>query len=321
MSFRVRKYSWQLAPSSVQEIRQQVFIDEQGVPADEEWDDTDEIADHYLAVSHDNRPAGVARLFPSVTDTAHIGRMAVLPEFRGRGVGARLLEHMVREAAGQYQDLYLSAQAYAIPFYQRCGFHVCSEPYDDVGIPHVDMRCLAPRQVSDQLSQRATPMVLGQDEERWLVNTEADLVANLDSLANQARKQLWLYDRELEHDLYDRLRFREIVSALARGHRHCDIRLLVHDDRPLVKKRHQIVELMKRLPSKIELRLVNQDYPIEDYPFLLAERQGVLVRHEFDKPHGYAQFASARRNKLLSESFLRMWENATPSKEFRQLSI
>lgn len=321
MTVRIRKYSWQLAPQSVRDIRQKVFIEEQRVPADEEWDDTDEIADHFLAVLPDNTPAGVARMFPSVTDTAHIGRMAVLPEHRGKGIGEQLLQHMMREAATQFKDLYLSAQEYAVPFYQSCGFHVCSLPYDDVGIPHVDMRCLAPTLVVEAFDKRSKPLVLGEDSDSWLFDSEAALIDLMDSIANQASQQLWLYDQHLEHDLYDRFRLREILSALARRHRFSEVRILIHDDKPLVKRRHQIIELMKRLPSKVELRLVNQDYPFEEQPFLIADRQAVLYRHEFGKPAGFAQLASSGRARLLAENYQRMWDAGTASKEFRQLSI
>ena len=100
MSMRIRKYSWQLAPRSLREIRQRVFIDEQKVPPDLEWDDTDEIADHFLAVLPDNTPVAVGRMFTTLDDTAHIGRMAVLPEHRGKGIGEAMLRHIMAEAAG-----------------------------------------------------------------------------------------------------------------------------------------------------------------------------------------------------------------------------
>ncbi|SFM51548.1 GNAT family N-acetyltransferase [Marinobacter zhejiangensis] len=321
MSIRIRKYSWQLAPQSLKDIRQQVFIDEQKVPPELEWDDTDEIADHYLAVLPDNTPVGVSRMYPSVTDTAHIGRMAILPAYRGQGVGAQLLRRMMDDAVPQFQDLYLSAQLHAVPFYESNGFHVCSAPYDDAGIPHVDMRCLAPSLVLPQLDTRAAPLVLGKDMESWLFEGEAELIALTDTLANQASQKLWLYDQNLEHDLYDRFRFREILSALARRHRLSEVRLLIHDDKPLVKKRHQIIELMKRVPSKIELRLVNADYPFDDNPYLVIDGQAVLYRHGFDQATGFAQLASGGRAKLLSESFQRMWDAGSPSREFRPVSI
>ncbi|SFM74917.1 GNAT family N-acetyltransferase [Marinobacter pelagius] len=321
MTVRIRKYSWQLAPGHIRDIRQRVFIEEQQVPPELEWDDTDEIADHFLAVLPDNTPVGVARLFSSLNETAHVGRMAILPEHRGKGIGETLLRHLLAEAAGQYDEVRLSAQEHAIPFYQRSGFHVCSDVYDDAGIPHYDMRCLAPELAVAALEERDHPLLLEADRQSWLFENETRMLALMDSLAGQAGQRIWLYDRLLEHDLYDRFRFRELISALARRHRLSEVRLLIHDDKPLVKRRHQLVELMRRLPSRIELKLVNDDYPVEDQPFMLIDREGVLYRHDFSKPAGFCNFSDSGRVKLLSEAFQRMWDAGRSSLELRQLPL
>lgn len=321
MTLRIRKYSWQLAPADIRSIRQAVFVDEQRVPPALEWDTTDEIADHYLVVLGDNTPVGVGRLFATLEETAHIGRMAVLPAYRGKGIGEHLLRHMVSEVAGRYGELRLSAQEQAVPFYQRSGFHVCSDPYLDAGILHRDMRCLAPGLANEAFASRRRPLLLGEDRDAWFFDSERTLTDLMDSLVGQARQRLWLYDRLLDHDLYGRLRFRDIVSALARHHRDSDVRLLVHDDGPLVKRRHRIVELMRRVPSRIQLRLINQDYPVEDRPFLLADREGVVFRHDFDRPEGVAKFADGGRVKLLGESFQRMWDAGRSSLELRDLPL
>jgi hypothetical protein len=143
----------------------------------------------------------------------------------------------------------------------------------------------------------------------------------MDSVAGQAGQRLWLYDRALHHDLYDRMRLREILSALARRHRLADIRLLIHDDKPLVKRRHQLVELMRRLPSKIELRLANPNYPNAEEPFLIADREGLVYRHRFDSPKGFAKLSDPGRVKRLQEEFQRMWDGARSSREMRQLPL
>ncbi len=321
MNLRFRKYSWQLAPASIRNIRQAVFIDEQKVPPELEWDDTDEIADHYLAVLPDNTPVGTARLFSALDETAHIGRMAILPEFRGQGVGECLLRHLVAEAAGQFPEIVLSAQKHAIPFYQKTGFHVCSGVYDDAGIPHYDMRCLAPKLLAEDGWQRERPMILAGDTAPWPFTGESAMTSLIDSLVGQARQRLWLYERWLDHDLYDRHRFRELVSAIARKHAQAEVRLLIHDDRPLVERRHRLVELMRRLPSRIQLRLVNPHYPVADQPFLLVDREGVLHRPDFNKAEGFAHFSDSGRAKLLAEDFQRMWEAGTPSLELRELPL
>lgn len=321
MTLRFRKYSWQLAPDAIRDIRHRVFTEEQKVPPELEWDDTDEIADHYLVVDRSNTPIATARLFSALEETGHIGRMAVLPEHRGKGVGEALLRHLMAESADQYAELRLSSQQHAIGFYQRCGFHICSEPYEDAGIAHQSMRCLAPALAIEAGKQHPAPLILGKDPDSWLFTDQPCMLGLMDSLAGQARQRLWLYDQTLEHDLYDRDQFRELVSALARAHRLSDVRLLIHDDKPLVKRRHQLVELMRRISSRIELRLINTDYPMENQPFLLVDREGLLYRHDFAKPEGFASFQGAGRIKLQEEAFQRMWDAARPSLELRQLPL
>ncbi|MDI9245699.1 GNAT family N-acetyltransferase [Marinobacter sp. CHS3-4] len=321
MHTRIRKYSWQLAPGSIKDIRQRVFVEEQNVPPELEWDSTDEIADHYLMVSSDNTPIGVARVFSTLDEVAHIGRMAILPSYRGQGYGQRLLRHLMEEVGDQYGQLQLSAQEHAIPFYQQSGFHVCSDAYDDAGIPHFDMRCYAPALILEKADDHAAPMIADKDNASWLFDSERSMIRLMDSLAGQARQRIWLYDRFLEHDLYDRKPLRDMLSALARRHRLSEIRLLIHDDQPLVKRRHRLVELMRRLPSHMSLRLVNDDYPAEEQPFMLADRFGVLYRHDFYNPEGFANFADGGRVKMLEETFQRMWDSARNSIELRELPL
>lgn len=136
MSFSVVAVDWHSADAALGEIRRRVFIDEQSVPEALEWDGLDEDAVHVLASDGANQPIGCARLLPH----GKIGRMAVLPEWRGHGVGRTMLEKLIALARAQgLSEISLSAQAHAIPFYEQAGFRVCSEMYDDAGIPHRDM--------------------------------------------------------------------------------------------------------------------------------------------------------------------------------------
>jgi predicted GNAT family N-acyltransferase len=117
-------------------IRQRVFIEEQQVPEALEWDDADETAIHLLATIS-GQSVACARVLPD----GHIGRMAVLPEWRGQGLGEALLLQAI-QVCNQLEvtHAYLSAQTHAIGFYQQAGFEVCSEPYLDANILHVDMQ-------------------------------------------------------------------------------------------------------------------------------------------------------------------------------------
>jgi predicted GNAT family N-acyltransferase len=117
-------------------IRQRVFIDEQQVPVALEWDEADATATHLLACRH-TQPVACARVLPD----GHIGRMAVLAEWRGQGVGEALLLQAIQICRQlDVTHARLSAQTHAIGFYQQAGFEICGEPYSDADILHIDMQ-------------------------------------------------------------------------------------------------------------------------------------------------------------------------------------
>lgn len=134
--FRVAEVTWQQARTALAKIRRRVFIEEQAVPEALEWDGLDTDAMHFLAMDAHHNPIGCARLL----EDGKIGRMAVLQNWRHRGVGRALLEAAIAEGHRQgCVQLTLSAQTHAIGFYQKSGFAVCGDIYDDAGIPHRDM--------------------------------------------------------------------------------------------------------------------------------------------------------------------------------------
>lgn len=120
-------------------LRDRVFIVEQGVPEHEEHDGLDGQADHILA-RHNGRPVGCARMFYK-GDTAKIGRVCVLPEARGQGLGAAIIRACLAHAAhtpGITRAL-LGSQTHAIGFYEKLGFAAFGPEYLDAGIAHRDM--------------------------------------------------------------------------------------------------------------------------------------------------------------------------------------
>lgn len=137
----VRKADWHDDMVDIMRIREAVFINEQNVPPEQEWDELDATkAIHFLAVDG-IYAMGTARLIPEEHKKARISRVAVLKDWRGLHVGDALLNTLIAEATKQnYTTLSLTAQKYAIPFYQRFGFEVVSDEFVEVGIPHVEMR-------------------------------------------------------------------------------------------------------------------------------------------------------------------------------------
>ncbi|MCC8979133.1 GNAT family N-acetyltransferase [Bradyrhizobium acaciae] len=137
MSASVLICTWEEARERSRAIRTSVFVEEQGVPMELEWDDMDTSSWHALAFADDGAPVATGRLLPD----GHIGRMAVLKAARGTGIGARVLDALMAKAAELgYPELILNAQTQAEPFYARVGFARVGLEFEEAGIPHIEMR-------------------------------------------------------------------------------------------------------------------------------------------------------------------------------------
>ncbi len=132
---KIVETTWAISEAQLRAVRTPVFIEEQAVTPEFEWDDVDATAVHLLTCLN-HEPIACLRII----DYCKIGRMAVLKNYRGLGLGAALLLETVAicKAHGTKQ-ITLSAQTHAIPFYEKAGFKQVSGVYCDVDIPHVDM--------------------------------------------------------------------------------------------------------------------------------------------------------------------------------------
>jgi len=136
-AFTLREADWAHDAAHLAAIRRTVFIEEQGVPEALEWDEQDAAAAHLLALADDGSPIGCARLLPD----GHIGRMAVVPAWRRRGVGHALLAAAEDAARARgHAIVALSAQTHAAGFYARAGYVAVGEVYEEAGIPHIAMQ-------------------------------------------------------------------------------------------------------------------------------------------------------------------------------------
>jgi predicted GNAT family N-acyltransferase len=136
-SFQIQQASWQAHKKDLIRIRTEVFINEQLVPPDLEWDGYDQDCWHVLAQTAEGEAVGTGRMLYD----GHIGRMAVLSEFRDQGIGSALLKALLTIARHQgIKEVFLHAQTRAVPFYLKHGFTIISDEFMDAGIPHVTMR-------------------------------------------------------------------------------------------------------------------------------------------------------------------------------------
>jgi len=139
--YRLHIGSWASLQVWAAAVRIAVFVQEQGIPVAEEWDEDDAGALHAVITDAQDVPIATGRLLQPQPGLAQIGRMAVLSSHRGQHLGASILQALcdAAYARGDTQCV-LHAQRSAEGFYRRHGFEPEGEPYDEVGIEHITMR-------------------------------------------------------------------------------------------------------------------------------------------------------------------------------------
>ena len=139
-TFYVKTANWAELGKDAALVRTEVFVHEQKIPVDVEWDEADLTALHAVAYNCLGQPIGTARLLPAIASTARIGRMAVKRVLRGSQIGSKLLQVLTTVARQRENiEIVLHAQCSAQSFYARAGFSVRGDPFTEVEIPHVEM--------------------------------------------------------------------------------------------------------------------------------------------------------------------------------------
>ena len=133
--YRIKQGRWKQFQQDAKLIRTQVFICEQGITEANEWDDQDVISQHFVIYDQD-QPIATARLL----ENNSVGRVAVLKAYRGQGLGQMIMLEIISYAQKQRLSvLTLSSQVHAISFYEKLGFTVQGNSYDECGISHIEM--------------------------------------------------------------------------------------------------------------------------------------------------------------------------------------
>lgn len=280
-------------------VREAVFVREQGVPLELELDAQDPDCLHVLARDTGGKPIGTGRLTPAHT----LGRMAVLPEWRGRGVGAAMLAALTELARGQrWNAIELHAQVDAIGFYLRHGYLPLGPRTMEAGIEHQSMRrsLQGPNAVEDR---------------------DAAIAASI-AIIDATRRGLRVYSRALDPGLFDAPPVLEAIRKLAVRGDGIELRFLLQDADTPQRDHAPLIALAQRLPSVLLFREV--DDPVDRaYPsaFIANDGSGYYFRglgHRFD---GETALDAGGRARQLREEFDRTWERSRPCSEFRALGL
>ncbi|HKK22918.1 MAG TPA: GNAT family N-acetyltransferase [Pseudohaliea sp.] len=294
---------WADDEDTLKALRQTVFVHEQQVPPEIEWDGRDRQATHVIA-----RLGTEAIACGRLLDDGKIGRMAVLPAHRREGIGAAVLAALVDEARRRgLRRVYLHAQAHAEGFYRAQGFTGEGEPFVEAGIPHLAMGrtidfldCPVP----------VTP-VYGPEPFATL----------LLSLARSARRELAVLSPSLEPSLFEPPGLTEAITALCRQHRQAQLRILVADGRALSGRGSALLQLARRLPSRLALRELPKHPEWSGDSCVIRDRDGLLALPA-DPLSGGSYLPDDRpRVARELERFETLWHHGEATAELRALHL
>ncbi|MGA7964880.1 MAG: GNAT family N-acetyltransferase [Gammaproteobacteria bacterium] len=299
--FSVRLADWEKDTAALRAVRTQVFVDEQKVPLDMEWDGLDEHCIHALAFAG-KEAIGTGRLTPD----GHIGRMAVLADWRGTGVGAELLLKLM-EAAKARGDTHceLNAQVSAIGFYEHFGFHAEGGTFLDAGIVHRRMRL---------------------DYDTQDLNTEslsghASLAGALLRLARAAHHTFALYAPDLAPRLTDSNEFAAALKDVALSSPHSNVRLLCQEARSAVQSSHFVLRVVTALPSYCALhQLCTEDEPTDEV-YAFNDTGGAFHQPHIESFTGTLILDSPLSARELQRRFDPLWKRSEPTPDARRLHL
>lgn len=306
-AFQVGPIDYAVGEPELRRVRTIVFVDELDVPPEIEADALDPHCLHVIARTPDGTPIGTGRLVPPARagsgDTARIGRLAVLADWRGRGVGAALLEALLALARRQgWHDVVLSAQVTALDFYLRHAFVPVGERFMEAGIEHQSMR------------RRLTGASAVEDRDTAIVMTI--------ELIRAARRGLWIYSRDLDPGLFDAPDVLDALRRLATARRQAEVRTLLQDASTPQRKQSPLLALAQRLPSSFAFREVAD--PVDRaYPsaFIANDAGGFYFRSLGHRLDGEVDLHAPGRARQLRGGFERVWERSRAVTEYRALGI
>lgn len=311
--FQIHFAHFQNDLSDLRAVREPVFIVEQQVPEELEWDELDPLSIHVVAREPDGTPIGTARLTPD----HRIGRMAVLPPWRGRGVGAALLKMLIQHARELgYPELELHAQTHALGFYQQHGFTAFGEEFDEAGIAHLRMR----RRLDDAARGPTRSTDDARDRVLQTLDNQSAVLATTLQLIQRARRGISLYTRDLDPLVLDQADTADALRRFATATRGAQTRVLVHDLRRAISEGHALITLVQRLPSLFAIRVI-EDEPDVQYAssFTLNDQSGYLFRPLATRFEASACLHDPARQRQLQNYFDEVWERARPATELRPL--
>jgi len=164
-------------------------------------------------------------------------------------------------------------------------------------------------------------LVLGESRERMILQGREPLQQASESIAQQAKYCLDIFTHDLDKPVYDQAGFLDAVKRLALQCRGIGIRVLLQDSERARREGHRLIDLSRRLTSRMEIRRPHADYIDHPENFIIADRIGYIRRRAVGRHQGEAIFCHPIESKLLTNFFSEVWERSEQESSLRRLYI
>lgn len=313
-SIKMTLWSSQEDRAHLQNIRREVFIEEQQVPEQEEWDSLDEEARHLLLIKQ-GEVIGCARMLEQ-DGSLKLGRVAIVKSFRNQGAGQFLMQFVRQEAIEDNLNcIQIDAQTRVFDFYSKLGYQAVSGPFDPCcGIPHIKMQLLL-QDSRAQLDSIQPLFVVGEDATRYPVAGSIETQGYLELHLQQVRSHILIQWNNVEDPVLCQPMWHEHVLKLLKNSPKSLVRVLV-PTLDTQKPSTPLLTLRERLSSRITFKLTDQLQQLDT--FIVFDQQSFLT---VNSSQGWTSFADKARVKQLRESFDLNWERARIPHESRKIYL
>lgn len=327
--FDTREVEFKESAGIIRNVREMVFVTEMGLPEVLVSDETDESAVHWIAENSSGLMIGTIRM----SMDGEIARLAVDSEHRGQGVGQSLVELATMKAIRLgLPEVRLDALAALDSFYSQAGFTKRGEAFENFGLEHQTYvkttfienvhELIRGHSVNgDRYAESDLDYKLGEDKSLIMLRREVDFQSVVLEMTSQAVSSIRIYSPLLEHKLFDNLELRETCSALARKNKYTKIEILLYDSHRVVKHGHALLEISRKLPSSVRMKIVHPDWRRLNHEYVLVDTAGIIYRLDHETFDGYAKFSDKTECGRLGRQFNSAWETGLIDPDLRQIRI
>jgi predicted GNAT family N-acyltransferase len=315
--------SWMIGRKLIRTLRKNVLVAELGDPKTVIEDDSDEAQIHFQT-QFNQQTIGVVRLDLQ----GHISRLVVDSDFRCKGVGQALVEVAIAKAQRfGLETVHLMAPPSLKGFFERAGFAKEDAPEQEQChfIRTLEYaKTLVPERINQlgvAYESENSGYVLGETAVFLRLRREEEFRRIVLAMSSQAKHSIQLLSPTLDHKLFDNAELYEIFSALARRNRYTKIEILLYDSHRAVKNGHALLEIARRLPSSVSIRIVHPELRHTNYEFMLVDGAGVIYRQDYENYEGSANFKDITERNRLGRQFRAAWESGLQDPNLRQIKI